>query len=112
MRLPFVVVINMVSTLKKVYERQPYRKIILAKGAMIFTHEGSAILQNKLLEKREDPGSFTLPCTIRDLKFDRYLYDLGASVSLIPFSISQRLWLYEFKQSKISLVLTDRVVPY
>ncbi|XP_010507120.1 PREDICTED: uncharacterized protein LOC104783697 [Camelina sativa] len=70
------------------------------------------ILTDKLsLEKGEkcgDPGPFTLPCTIGDLKFNKCLCDLGASVSLMPLSVATRLGLYTFKPTQVTLVLADR----
>ncbi|GJV05762.1 hypothetical protein Tco_1343418 [Tanacetum coccineum] len=39
-----------------------------------------------LPQKEEDPVSFTLPYFIRNICFDKALLDLGASVSIMPFS--------------------------
>ena len=47
----------------------------------------SAILQNGSSSKRNDPGSFSIPCCIGDLRIERALCDLGASVSLMPLSL-------------------------
>ncbi|XP_074296852.1 uncharacterized protein LOC141627505 [Silene latifolia] len=48
--------------------------------------ECSAILThtNKLPNKLEDPGSFSIPCSIQGVAIKRALCDLGASVSLMP----------------------------
>ncbi|XP_057989101.1 uncharacterized protein LOC131172172 [Hevea brasiliensis] len=43
---------------------------------------------------------------------DKALYDLGASVSLMPLSICQKLNVKELKPTTISLQLTDRFVKY
>ncbi|KAL0361953.1 UNVERIFIED_CONTAM: hypothetical protein Sradi_3879800 [Sesamum radiatum] len=45
--------------------------------------ECSAILQNKLPPKLKDPGSFSIPCTIGDMNFEKALCDLGASINLM-----------------------------
>ena len=45
------------------------------------------ILLNKLPRKLKDPGSFTIPCIIGNINFDKALCDLGASINLIPLSI-------------------------
>ena len=50
--------------------------------------ECSAILHNKLPPKLEDPGSFSIPCIIENFKFDNVLCDLGASINLMPLSLS------------------------
>ncbi|XP_052172200.1 uncharacterized protein LOC127788130 [Diospyros lotus] len=55
--------------------------------------ECSAILQNKLPPKLKDQGSFSIPCTIGEIKFDKVLCDLGASINLMPFSVFRKLGL-------------------
>ncbi|GJR31772.1 DNA-directed DNA polymerase [Tanacetum coccineum] len=47
-----------------------------------------AVLLNKLPLKEKDPRSFTIPCAIGDLHIDNALADLGASISLMPYSMS------------------------
>ena len=44
--------------------------------------ECNAILQKKLPPKLKDPGSFTIPCAIGNVVFERALCDLGASINL------------------------------
>lgn len=60
-----------------------------------FSKEYSAILQNKLPLKLNDPTTFYIPCTIGKETFDKALYDLGASISLMSFSFSKRLKIGE-----------------
>ncbi|XP_010445508.1 PREDICTED: uncharacterized protein LOC104728181 [Camelina sativa] len=80
-------------------------------GMVILTHECSAIIQNKVVEKKlEDPGSFTLPCTLGPLSFSHCLCDLGSSVSLMPLSVAKRLGFTHYKKCMITLVLADRSV--
>ncbi|GJS44738.1 hypothetical protein Tco_0594859 [Tanacetum coccineum] len=43
--------------------------------------------------KEKDPWSFTLPCFIHNICFDKALVDLGASVSVMPFSTYTNLGL-------------------
>ncbi|GJS53637.1 hypothetical protein Tco_0626999 [Tanacetum coccineum] len=45
----------------------------------------SALLQNHLPPKEQDPGSFILPCSIGKLDFKNALADLGATISIMPF---------------------------
>jgi len=51
----------------------------------------SAILQNKLPQKCGDPGSFTIPCAIGNVRFEKSLCDSGASTNLMPLSIFKKL---------------------
>ncbi|XP_074298404.1 uncharacterized protein LOC141629277 [Silene latifolia] len=76
------------------------------------SRECSAILTQKLPCKLEDPGSFSIPCSIQGVKITRALCDLGASVSLMPLSLFKKLQLEDLKPSRISLQLADRSVKY
>ncbi|KAG7552350.1 Aspartic peptidase domain superfamily [Arabidopsis thaliana x Arabidopsis arenosa] len=77
----------------------------------VVSHECSAIIQKKVVpEKLGDPGSFTLPCSLGPLTFNKCLCDLGASVSLMPLSVAKRLGLNKYKYCNISLILADRSV--
>ena len=62
----------------------------------------------------KDPGSFTIPCTIGDLRIEKALCDLGASINLMPLSLVHRLGITEVKPTRVSLQLADRSVklPY
>ena len=47
------------------------------------TEECSAILQKKLPPKLQDPGSFSIPFSIRNSLLGKAIFDLGASINLI-----------------------------
>ncbi|XP_070004729.1 uncharacterized protein [Nicotiana sylvestris] len=51
----------------------------------------NAILRNKHPQKYENPGSFTIPCSLGSTKFEISLRDSGASINLIPLSIFRKL---------------------
>ncbi|CAA7031627.1 unnamed protein product [Microthlaspi erraticum] len=71
----------------------------------------SAIIQRKVIsDKKEDPGSFTLPCMLGPLSFKNSLCDLGSSVSLMPLSVAKRLGYHKYQACGISLVLADRSI--
>ncbi|GJX02193.1 hypothetical protein Tco_0186106 [Tanacetum coccineum] len=53
----------------------------------------SEIPKDALPPKEKDPGSFTLPCRIHNMCFDKALADLGASVSIMPYSTFTNLGL-------------------
>ncbi|XP_057989055.1 uncharacterized protein LOC110658919 [Hevea brasiliensis] len=76
------------------------------------TEECSALLQNKLPPKLKDPGSFSIPCHIGDTSIEKTLCDLGASVSLMPLSICEKLKVGDLKPTIISLQLADRSIKY
>ncbi|GJZ19956.1 reverse transcriptase domain-containing protein [Tanacetum coccineum] len=68
----------------------------------------SAVLLNKLPSKEKDPGSFTIPCDIGQLHIDNALADLGASISLMPYTMYKKHDLEEPKATRMSLELADR----
>ena len=51
----------------------------------------SVIATRFLVQKKEDPGAFTIPCTIGLLQFAKALCDLGESINLMPLSIYKKL---------------------
>ncbi|XP_074289579.1 uncharacterized protein LOC141614732 [Silene latifolia] len=52
-----------------------------------FTQKCIAVLQAISPSKLKDPGSFSIPCHIGHLAFSKALCDLGASVSVMSYSI-------------------------
>jgi hypothetical protein len=81
-------------------------------STVALTEECSAIFQNKMPPKLKDPGSFSIPCIIGNFVIDKALCDLGASVSLMPLSVSKKLNLTDLKPTRMSLQLTDRSIKY
>ena len=76
------------------------------------TEECSAILQRKLPQNLKDPSSFTIPCTIGNVIFERALCDLAASINLMPLSIFKRLGLGEARPTTVTLQLADRSLKH
>ncbi|GKA09724.1 hypothetical protein Tco_0689157 [Tanacetum coccineum] len=65
---------------------------------------------HKLPQKEKDPGSFTLPCFINNVCFDKALIDLGASVSVMPFSTYTNLGLGVLSHTRLTIELADRTI--
>ncbi|GJS91974.1 DNA-directed DNA polymerase [Tanacetum coccineum] len=72
----------------------------------------SAVLLNKLPSKEKDPWSFTIPCHVGNLHIDNALADLGPSISLMPYTMYEKLGLGEPKPIRMSLELTDMPIQY
>ncbi|GJZ49050.1 DNA/RNA polymerases superfamily protein [Tanacetum coccineum] len=70
----------------------------------------SAIIKIDLPQKEKDLGSFALPCKINDMCFDKALADLGASVSVMPYSTFTNLGLGKLAPTKLSIELADKTV--
>ncbi|CAM8999521.1 unnamed protein product [Rhodiola kirilowii] len=113
--------------LKKLYVYMPFHELIkkaplcnkflkeiLSKKRTIeedephpLNHECSALFSKQIPQKMGDPGKFTIPCSIGDMNFSSPLADLGASVSVMPLAIYQKLKLNGVKTAKMTLQLAD-----
>nr|GEU49976.1 hypothetical protein [Tanacetum cinerariifolium] len=67
----------------------------------------STILLNKFPSKEKDPGSFTIPCDIGH----NALADLGASISLMIYTMYEKLGLGEPNPTRMSFELADSEIP-
>ncbi|GJU45686.1 ribonuclease H-like domain-containing protein [Tanacetum coccineum] len=65
---------------------------------------------HSLPQKEKDLGSFTLPCFIYNICFDKALVDLGASVSVMPFSTYTNLGLGILSYTRLTIELADRTI--
>ncbi|XP_019234421.1 PREDICTED: uncharacterized protein LOC109214910 [Nicotiana attenuata] len=109
--LPFTdVVSQMPAYAKFMKEILTKKRKIEETKAVKLTEHCSAILQNKLPQKCGDPGSFTIPCSLGTLNFDKSLCDSGASINLMPLSIYRKLEkeIGEIRSVPISLQLADQ----
>ncbi|GKC14996.1 hypothetical protein Tco_1011778 [Tanacetum coccineum] len=68
----------------------------------------SAVVLNEIPLKEKDPGSFTIPCVIGQGGINKALADLGASISLMPYSMFLRLNLGELKPTRMCIELADK----
>ncbi|XP_073277664.1 uncharacterized protein [Primulina huaijiensis] len=76
------------------------------------TENCSVLVQNKILPKLKDPGSFSILCMIGDVVFHKSLCDLGARINLMSLSVFRKLGLGEPKPTTMSLQLADRSIKY
>ncbi|GJY26103.1 uncharacterized mitochondrial protein-like protein [Tanacetum coccineum] len=70
----------------------------------------SAILDDALPPIEKDPRSFTIPCNINNICFEKALADLGASVSVMPYLTFTNLGLGELAPTKLIIELVDRLI--
>ncbi|GJX87089.1 reverse transcriptase domain-containing protein [Tanacetum coccineum] len=111
--LPFIEALAQMPKYAKFLRSLLTNKARLEKACTITMNERcSAILLNKLLSKEKDPGSFTIPCDIGQLHIDNALADLGASISLMPYTMYKKLGLGEPKPIRMSLELADKSIQY
>ena len=62
--------------------------------------------------KLKDPGCFTIPCKIGDTAFNKTLCDIGASVSLMPYSIYKKIDAGDLKPTTMYLSMADKSTTY
>ncbi|XP_069150751.1 uncharacterized protein [Solanum lycopersicum] len=70
----------------------------------------SVIATRSLVQNKEDPGNFTIPCTIGLLHFSKALCDLGASINIMPLSIYKTIGLGDPKPTRMRLLIADQTV--
>nr|GFA33345.1 hypothetical protein [Tanacetum cinerariifolium]GFA33368.1 hypothetical protein [Tanacetum cinerariifolium] len=70
------------------------------------------VLLYKIPIKGRDPMSFTIPCIIGSQAIDKALADLGASISLMPYSMFSRLEMRELKPTRMCIELANKMTQY
>ncbi|CAM8899708.1 unnamed protein product [Rhodiola kirilowii] len=68
----------------------------------------SAVIQRKVPPKCGDPGTYTIPCTISNIRIENCMLDLGASINVLPFSIYSCLRIGPLKPTGLTIQLADR----
>ncbi|GKC19591.1 hypothetical protein Tco_1021741 [Tanacetum coccineum] len=72
----------------------------------------TTLRNDALPQKEKDPWSFTLPCYINNVCFEKSLADFGANVSVMPFSTYTNLGLGELAHTKLIVELADKTVKH
>ncbi|XP_073120493.1 uncharacterized protein [Henckelia pumila] len=67
----------------------------------------SAVIKKSLPNKCKDPGMFTMSCVIGNLKIERAILELGASINVMPYSIYCALNLGPLKETRVVIQLAD-----
>ena len=70
----------------------------------------SVVLQKKLPTKCKDPSMFSISCKIRNMKFDKVMFDLGSSINVMSRSLFKHLKIGELKRTRLVIHLADRIV--
>ncbi|XP_070006795.1 uncharacterized protein [Nicotiana sylvestris] len=73
------------------------------------THQVSAIVHS-MAPKLEDPGAFTIPCTIGSTDFAKALCDLRQSINLMPYSVFKTLENGQPRPTSMRLQMADRII--
>ncbi|KAA3478028.1 UPF0746 protein [Gossypium australe] len=102
--------IPFVESLKKMLKYVKFMKDILSKKRRLGEFETVALTEvcttmliNKLAPKLKDLWSFTIPCSIGNLYVGKTLFDLDASINLMPMSIFRKLGIRKVRPTTITL---------
>nr|KYP31466.1 Transposon Ty3-G Gag-Pol polyprotein [Cajanus cajan] len=63
-------------------------------------------------QKCKDPGTFCIPCIIRNNKFENVMLDLGASINVMPLSIFKSLSLGPMQPTGVAIQSENRSVAH
>ncbi|XP_047251416.1 uncharacterized protein LOC124886613 [Capsicum annuum] len=86
------------------------KKWIVSNEPMDNLHHYSVISIRSLVRKKKDLRAFTVPCTIGPFKFEKALFDLGASIILMPLAVFKKLGLGYPAPINIQLLMADRSI--
>ena len=107
--MPFTEVVTQMPLYAKFLKDMLSKKRkIVEEGIVNLTATCSAVIKKELPEKMKDPGSFTIPCIIGGVEFQKALCDSGASINLMPLSVAKQLSLGEVIPTTITLQMANR----
>ncbi|GJV47696.1 reverse transcriptase domain-containing protein [Tanacetum coccineum] len=111
--------ISFIEALEQVLKYAKFMKDLLSKkermeetSRITLNERCFAILLKEIPLKKNDPWSFTIPCIIGKVGIDKALADLGASISLMPYSMFMRLGLGELKPTRMCIELANKSTQY
>jgi hypothetical protein len=87
-----------------------YEIATLGADHVMMSEQCSVAIANGL-EKQKDPGCPTIPCSFGSFKFEKALCDLGASVSVMPRDVFEKLRL-PLEPTGMCLELGDNSIHY
>ncbi|XP_059313805.1 uncharacterized protein LOC132064727 [Lycium ferocissimum] len=97
------------SFLDAVKEMPGFAKFVkdLLSKKMNLTQRESSIITSSTVQKKGDPGAFTILCNIRRHAFARALCDNGASINLMPLAIFKQSGLGMPRLTSMQLQMAD-----
>lgn len=93
MNVPLVEALEQMPRYTKFMKNMVMKKRRISYEPIYNLHHYSAIATRSLIKRKFDPGAFTIPCTIGEFRFAKSLFDLEASINLMPLAIYQQLGL-------------------
>ncbi len=88
------------------------KRLLPTTEVVMLTEQCSNVILHKLPEKKKDPGCPTITCSIGAQQFDQAFCDLGASVSIMPKDVFDKLNFTVLVPTPMHLQLADSSVRY
>ncbi|XP_070003327.1 uncharacterized protein [Nicotiana sylvestris] len=107
--VPLVEALEQMSGYTKFMKDLVSKKRFMDCETIKMTHQVSTIVHS-MAPKLEDPGAFTIPCTIRNANFSKALCDLGASINLMPYFMFKTLGIGQPRPTLMRLQIADRTM--
>ncbi|XP_070054323.1 uncharacterized protein [Nicotiana tomentosiformis] len=107
--VPLVEALKQMPGYAKLMKDLETKKMSMNYETIKMTHQVSAIVHS-MAPKLEDPGAFTIPCTIGSADFAKALCDLGASINLIPYPVFKTLGIGQPRPTSMRLKMADRTM--
>ncbi|XP_070014153.1 uncharacterized protein [Nicotiana sylvestris] len=108
--IPFVDAFQEMSGFAKYLKDLITKKRTTKNEVVDVTHRVSFIISTSTVQKKEDSGAFTIPCTIGAHNFARSLCDNGDSINLMPFAIYKQAGLGMTRPTSMILQMADRSI--
>ncbi|XP_019230632.1 PREDICTED: uncharacterized protein LOC109211546 [Nicotiana attenuata] len=108
--IPFVEAFQEIAGFDKYLKDLITKKRTTKNEVVNTTHRVSSIIATTLVQKKEDPGAFPIPCTIGACEFARALCDNGASINLMPLAIYKQAGLGMPRPTSMRLQMADRSI--
>ncbi|XP_059306385.1 uncharacterized protein LOC132057798 [Lycium ferocissimum] len=110
MNIPFLNAVKEMPGYAKYLKDLLTNKRSMKHDIVIVTHHVSSILSTKVVQRKEGPGAFTIPCSVSYHDFARVLCDNGASINLISLAIYKKSGLGIPRPTTMRLQMVDRSI--
>ncbi|XP_016553309.1 uncharacterized protein LOC107852778 [Capsicum annuum] len=108
--IPLLEAIQEIPRYAKLIKNLISKKKLIEEDTIEVTHGCNAMIDNKVAEKKDDHGAFTIPFTIWMHEFEKSLCDLGASIKLIYFVIYKKLGLDTPTPTSMRFLMSDQSI--
>ncbi|XP_033510449.1 uncharacterized protein [Nicotiana tomentosiformis] len=108
--IPFMEAFQEMSSFAKYLKDLITKKKTTKNEVVNVTHRVSSIIATTVVQKKDDPRAFTIPCTIGLHYFVQALCDNGASINLMPLAIYKQEGLDMPRITSMRLQMADRSI--